>query len=1569
MMATRDEYPLYLMGRLYGANGKAKSGYFPLPFETLTLPNLESKTSTNADATSQYPIVTSNKHGRLTLLAEDKQGMLTEATTSLTNSIAKPTDRGPVLEKVLFFPSYLLPLSQMGKAAEDKTQGKGWMADLYDSIKDTARRTETTVEKFGIRSVSVEDECLPPVTDEILLKQSYFSDYQIWHKNNRHKHICVLEVPQFYTIQVVFSSPDFAGANVTLSDLPSSLAGLVVGNEAHSAHNEPVSLAKAIDVEYFTQDSDKVEDKYTVATFWIESADALSLHALQKYARIDIDLTKMSDRKFNILAERGIPSQYSLKENLFQLPLHTPTGRATVVCGDPISVEEALINHAPHFYPQIMQTLQQNPFASAKQLSTQTAKSSTELPEQVWQQLQTQKGWLEASMGGMENGLTWKTLAQVVGAAASSLSSDSVNKEPGGLIDIAEKATGVTLASIDFIEKANKISNVLNTAESALNRPIFGPVSPQTRALIDLPDIFPNLDTLRFRNTSLRPFIEKVGKAGGFLLDKPLTAVTAFYTLSQHSGSKANSEKKNNEFLDKITAYSLATSSLQRTSLQAAQDDKKKSEYQAVVTSLREELNKLSYQDGVSIVEGTVGDLKVRLDATHFAFNSDKIQVLEEKGNPYQTIGANLAKIAHSPFQIVIAGHTCDIGSEEVNLNLSMKRAIAVKNAILNAISGEGRQAWEGMFVTEAHGFSKPLPGNENRNEHERAKNRRVEILFHFSTMPDYPPSRSGLYDVEKAAKAKILSDIGHNEQFIASLSAGVDLMILGVGALFPPAGAIAGAVRASIELSKQAIVAIEAFDDGYKVKKELENIRYQDLMMLNATLAEAEDNSIFKVHLRAYLKRQLAFNGLIRLIKASELFGSITPYSYGRYGYMQGSTKQLKDFSDLNIFKYIEEFILRDDWEMEISLLGVEHLDEVWMRSNGYQLSYSKLDKSSIGMLSAGGQAVFRHYNSDDLTAQMQQKAAKFNRYYPVHYRASANESTFSSLRSTKAPKSLKKDVFKAIKVFVRRSYQTGENKPERGDWIPFEQYYKNNRNQITPYDNIRIVAILDDKKFANANINSVPVCLDVISRNFNQRSLFDSIASRHIEYSSALDLKYFTGPDKKSLQSLFVNNKAHGVIIEPSYFYGTQRMLGVRPVVDYDDRVMKSLFDSSAESTSSGISKRLSYFFQIMVPGCDDTEHKIAPVPTSVANRYLPYFNMTLNPTREYGLTKDFINFAPLQKADGKFYEESFLDFSDYKKSAEYPKVFDDAEASFYLSQSGVSSHNAYGSPDVLDPLATKLGKLRGKLKGFDWDADVTGTILIRSKHQPKEHLDNMHYDQNVIPLYMSLDLGGTSSDRPAAEFSKVFRLGSIKKEESGFKFSIEDYLEPNSKLNVVPKSVLDLANSIATLNSQSLQSLALGDFWKEEETVLFANVSDFEYINFFGHKVKGLRPMLRPLGSESWYEMGLTGANFNAVLSGPLGSGLENLATNIINLRDCGVEKTAIPERWYSLVDEEREVEVANKLNELTTDQDVAEAEKNLVFKPHQNLQKWMKSNARFSLLNEERIGALSDWVKDW
>lgn len=1568
-MAKRDEYPLYLMGRLYGANGVAKSGYFPLPFETLALPSLEGNTSKHAEASSQCPIVASNKHGRLILLSEDNQGMLTEASTSLTSSIAIDTENGPAIEKVFFFPSSLLPLSQMAHASGDNKHGKDWMADLYKSLKAAAKRPDANLDEFKIQSVSVEGECLGPVTEPLLLEQTYFSDYYSWYQSNQHKQICVLEVPQFYTIQVVFSSMDFAGAKVTLSDLPPSLAGLVLGNKDNTSLNEPVSIAEAIDVDYFNQDSEKIEDKYTVATFWIESVDALALHTLQNYVRIDIDLISSTKEEARIkFGELGIPSQYSLKENVLQLPIHTSTGRTSVVCGDPISVEEALINHAPHFYPKIMQTLQQHPFASPKQLSAQSPKGSAELPEQAWQLLQTQKGWLEASMGAMENGLTWKTLAQVVGAATSGLASDAKNRDPGGPLDIAEKATGVTAASIDFIEKMNQVSGRLGAAEEALNRPLLGRAPTQTRAMFDLADVFPSLNTSRFSSASIKPYIQKVGKAGSFLLDKPLTVATAFYTLSQHGASKGKQNKSNNLLLDKITQYSLATSSLQRAQLASAAEQQSRGVYQEVIQALKAQLNQLSVQDGIHTTqEGELGSTKVWLDATRFDFNSAAIQALGEGENPYTVIGEKLKEISKSPFQIVITGHTCDIGSDEVNMRLSEQRAIAVKNAILDAISSNpedpNRQVWQAMFVIEAKGFTQPLPGNHNDNEKERAKNRRVEILFHFATMPDYPVSRSGLYDVEKAAKAKILADIGHNEQFISSLSAGVDLIILGASVLFPPAGAMVGAVKTGIELTKQAIDIVESFDSNYKVKKELENIRYQDLMMLNAFLADVDDNSIFKVHLRAYMKRQLALNGLIRLIKSSELFDT-------SFKHRRRTGQKLKQFSDLNVFGYIEEFILNDDWDMDISLQGIEHLDEVWMEKNGYTRSYAKLEQHTLAMGYSAGQAVYRSYFSDELSDMAQQKAAKFSRYYPVHYRASESEATFESLKSAKPPKGLKKDVFKTIEVFVRRSYEIGGDTTARDNWVPFEKYYQDNGHQITPYDNIRIVAILDESQLGKTDeevMPSVPVSLNVISHRTNRNwEFFNTVASGHLEYSCTLDLGYFSAAEQAQLEDVFVDNKAHGVIIEPSYFFGIQRIMGIRPVADYDDSVMKSLFDSSSRLSSSGANKYLSYLFEIMVAGCDDTEQEIELITNSLGNKKLSRFDMTLNPAREYRLTKDFIHFSPLEKADGKFYEKSFLAFSDDEKPAQYPEVFKDAQASFYLNQQGITPVVQGNREDSRDPLAEHLGKLRGKISQFDWNVDTTATILIRSKDVATKGLEDMKYDPNVIPFYMSFNRVDESEDRPIGEFSKIFRLGTIEEQSGAFKFCIEKYLASGNRAKAIPKAVIELAKSICDLDAKSLKYLTID----KEKTVLFANVAELEYINFFGHKVKGLRPMIKPMGTEAFYESKRIGVSFKTVVSAPLGSGLKDVATNTIRLINSGIRETAIPKRWYSLVDEEKEVEIARKLNQLDSDRELAELQDKIPFKPHQNLQRWMEcSGSGYGVLTDKRKDMLADWVGDW
>ncbi|MDR9367121.1 MAG: OmpA family protein [Balneolaceae bacterium] len=101
-----------------------------------------------------------------------------------------------------------------------------------------------------------------------------------------------------------------------------------------------------------------------------------------------------------------------------------------------------------------------------------------------------------------------------------------------------------------------------------------------------------------------------------------------------------------------------------------------------------------------------------------FAFDSS---VIRESAKP------TLAKIAralnnHPDRTLNVAGHTCDIGTEEYNEGLSERRAAAVKEYLVKSgISGD-------RIMTEAYGESEPLVPNEN--EAARKLNRRVELTI-----------------------------------------------------------------------------------------------------------------------------------------------------------------------------------------------------------------------------------------------------------------------------------------------------------------------------------------------------------------------------------------------------------------------------------------------------------------------------------------------------------------------------------------------------------------------------------------------------------------------------------------------------------------------------------------------------------------------------------------------------------------------------------------------------------------------------------------------------------------------
>ena len=71
---------------------------------------------------------------------------------------------------------------------------------------------------------------------------------------------------------------------------------------------------------------------------------------------------------------------------------------------------------------------------------------------------------------------------------------------------------------------------------------------------------------------------------------------------------------------------------------------------------------------------------------------------------------------------MVVEGHTDSVGAESYNLNLSERRASAVKDYLVSLVSLKGKKM-------ESRGWGETRPVASNETDKGRAKNRRVEII------------------------------------------------------------------------------------------------------------------------------------------------------------------------------------------------------------------------------------------------------------------------------------------------------------------------------------------------------------------------------------------------------------------------------------------------------------------------------------------------------------------------------------------------------------------------------------------------------------------------------------------------------------------------------------------------------------------------------------------------------------------------------------------------------------------------------------------------------------------------
>jgi outer membrane protein OmpA-like peptidoglycan-associated protein len=102
----------------------------------------------------------------------------------------------------------------------------------------------------------------------------------------------------------------------------------------------------------------------------------------------------------------------------------------------------------------------------------------------------------------------------------------------------------------------------------------------------------------------------------------------------------------------------------------------------------------------------------------YFAFNSDEIR--DESGPTLDEITDVLRR--HPDWRLAIGGHTDNIGTDSYNLELSRRRAAAVKDALAKRFA-----AGAGRLTTAGYGEASPKDTNDTLEG--RARNRRVELV------------------------------------------------------------------------------------------------------------------------------------------------------------------------------------------------------------------------------------------------------------------------------------------------------------------------------------------------------------------------------------------------------------------------------------------------------------------------------------------------------------------------------------------------------------------------------------------------------------------------------------------------------------------------------------------------------------------------------------------------------------------------------------------------------------------------------------------------------------------------
>lgn len=1206
---------------------------------------------------------------------------------------------------------------------------KNWLPELHKQIDTIISASNERKALFELKAFQLDVNA-----DFVKPDSSSSVDYKNWYAQNAGGKVRALCLPRTRAFMVRFSDERYVGAKINISNRQGASVFYAdaerIGREAE---------VKGI------KDLDDTTLGYGAVFYDLDNHFDMNGETEDQMFQFSI---KPNARSMEVNDQDNI---YNLVERL-RFPIKTLAGDFDVINGDAFSLEECLVRQFPQRYPNIIKNI------TDQQNKPDAIKGS----ESLLHAFNTNQDKIKL-IGGAYTADSTASFLRIVGMGFY----NSIDENNEGLkllrgsinlaFNIYDLAGEVNAAKKFIID--NYVEGVSDSVQ-AINRTralsaLTGDVNPtelwSSPVADNVSGIADSMNEVALPNRLKKVFNASQSIVGG--LSKGLD----FYSVFNDAHGVYVSYDKMSKAVS--NTHSLMDDYAYKVHFKDAIDDVSKNLTRTEIEDSKKELQTFQNRHAKTMQVSQVGDLKFinvtfAFDRAGFAKDESFAELID------------FLKSLKIPFDLILSGHTCSIGTPSYNLALSERRAQSVKKILLNAGLGEIPEL---DISIRAFGESNPVASNAT--EESRNKNRRVDAVIILKKIGRFKPSREGMESVEKY---RALSSI-HTAEMGDSISKSV-VSTLDLIAGLPPTNlahlgfsllwTVGGVLCDGANLLNDAV-----FGEAYL--KTVNDFNQHDrlsaanqTLLLERTKWKKNISAGYFLETQARLKAE-ALNGLMQLLIRCSLETDDVVKRL-KFDIDNVSDERTTFTYDANLEHYqvkgyVEKFILSDGWKLFAGVLHPVALDDYWLYliktnkleeklkkddlswqdkaievANDYAKeagSYADLVKDNIidaaGDLVLSGRYIVNNVMSSFHLEREYLTTAQFKEFFPVHYTQSdkleelfiAAKPDFSDLDS---------DIYLGMMHSVKEAGAGSKT------WTSMSKWLEGKRNWISPLDEIRICILLDPdsgivKEYIdNGAVSYIPYKVmptRVDGWNMSGPANDGFIQKLKYEDLTSDELKLLGDHDKED-----VEDSLYGAIVYPYFKLGKKIIQGTKPVAN----AVSAWLNVTSEHSLNGVFNwdqrwDMFYKYQVVLGYNTETLRNVCYDKKVTSGRMKGTYQRYEFP---YAIWDGEHVDSPY-KGESMLLDRHFLQVGNEEKES-LPPLFVEPEVFCMLDVKGAGS-GRYDYPDEnwyqnsKLPPDVELNSFRGPsltLPKFNWEKPVEVIVLVVS-----DAIDESAYSKRLL------------------------------------------------------------------------------------------------------------------------------------------------------------------------------------------------------------------------------------------